>query len=287
MDDPGAVGLDQPVGHLGHHFHAPPLRQPRLDGLAQGLAVDVLHGDVVHFVPARGATTRDRLDIERRPGVPDFVDRDDVRVAEGRGRARLVREPAHAVAVVDEIGRQHLQRHVAVERPVVSPVDVPHRPAPRQCDDPVPADVRADRERFCAQGRFRGQARRQRLGLHHCHTSVAIQRDPTEITCETVRGLFTGSKERVTSWIDFILSVGGSVGWERRIWRQLREGCSCRQTLRSRPQGKVEIQRSANSEQRTANSEQRTANSATPTSALRPDPTMRRARRGRRRSRCR
>ncbi len=151
VDDPRPVRLGQAVGDLGHHLDAPPQRQRGLDGLAQRRAVDELHGDVVDLIPPRRPPSHDGLDVQRRPRVPDFVDGDDVGVAQCRRRPRFVGEAPHTVAVIDEIGGQDLQRHVAVESPVMGAVDVAHRPAPGQGNDPVPPDVRAGREWFRTQ----------------------------------------------------------------------------------------------------------------------------------------
>ena len=65
-------------------------------------------------------------------------------------RAHLVREAPHAIAVMDKIGGEHLQRHVAIEGGVVGSVDVAHCPAARQGHDAIPSDARARNERLRA-----------------------------------------------------------------------------------------------------------------------------------------
>src|SRR5262245_34716558 len=45
--------------------------------------------------------------------LADFVNRDDVRMVEGRGRSRLLFEATHAPDVGRELGGQQLDRHLA------------------------------------------------------------------------------------------------------------------------------------------------------------------------------
>jgi hypothetical protein len=73
---------------------------------------------------------------ERRAGVlVDVVDRDDVRVVEGGGRARLLHEPPVAIGVGCRLRRQHLDG----DRPAEARID-------RAVHDthPAPADLRFD-----------------------------------------------------------------------------------------------------------------------------------------------
>ena len=77
MDDAGGVRLGEALGGLDGDVEEL-LRRQRLargDELAQRLALDELHGDV-----------------DRAVGLADVVDREDVRVVQRRGRARLLLE---------------------------------------------------------------------------------------------------------------------------------------------------------------------------------------------------
>ncbi len=91
---------------------------------------------------ARGAasgpdaqTFGERLPLEElRDGVgdvavhPGVVDREDVRVVQGRDGARLALESTQAVLVVGAAFGQHLQRHVPVQPRVAGAVDLAHAP---------------------------------------------------------------------------------------------------------------------------------------------------------------
>ncbi len=95
---------------------------PPLDPLLQRLALVVRHHEVQLAVAA----------------FVDLVDRADVRVVERRGRLGLLEEAALRGVVAGQIGRQDLDRHLAVEARVVGRVDDPHSAA---------ADLGADRVR--------------------------------------------------------------------------------------------------------------------------------------------
>ncbi len=110
VDDPGGVRLGEPVGHLvGEVEQLPGRQRPGMEHLAQRPAVDELHRDV-----------------DRRVFRPDVVDRHDVGVVEGRGRARLLLESLAPVGVGRELGRQHLDGHLAAEARVSRSVDFSH-----------------------------------------------------------------------------------------------------------------------------------------------------------------
>jgi hypothetical protein len=71
MDDPCRMRFSQPLGGLGEDFQPP--RHRRLPGqkLAQRLAVDEFHGDVVDlFRPLPRARRRDRLHCELGRACP-------------------------------------------------------------------------------------------------------------------------------------------------------------------------------------------------------------------------
>jgi hypothetical protein len=83
MDDSRRVRLGESLGGLRGNVQDPPDRhRARERQLAQSLPLHELHGDV-----------RDAI------GLPDFVDRDDVGVVQGRRRARLLLEPGETVGI--------------------------------------------------------------------------------------------------------------------------------------------------------------------------------------------
>jgi hypothetical protein len=140
VNDPGAVRFAESVRDLGQDFDRAAERETVLQRLAQRLALDQLHGDVVHFGPALRALA-DRLYVHDRLGVSDLVNADDVRVAESRGRARFVGEAADALPVAGQIGREDFEGNVAAQRAVVGAVDVAHRAGADEGDDLVAGDA--------------------------------------------------------------------------------------------------------------------------------------------------
>ena len=119
MDDAGAVGAREPVRELRGDVEEP----------AQG------HGPVLDDVAQR--PPRDELHREERRavGLPDVVDRDDVRVVQRGGGAGFVREAGEAVLVVREVRREDLERDLAAEAGVASAVNVPHAPRAEERHD--------------------------------------------------------------------------------------------------------------------------------------------------------
>ncbi len=78
--------------------------------------------------PLRQVLPLDQFHHERREAVTRFeaVDRRDVRMIQRRQRLRFAREPRHPLAILRERVGQHLERHVAIERRVAGPEDLPH-----------------------------------------------------------------------------------------------------------------------------------------------------------------
>ena len=110
VDDPGRVRLGEAVRELVAQVEQPPRRQGSgAEDLAQRPAVDELHRDV------------DGVSLS-----PDVVDRDDVRMVERRGRARLLLEALLAVRVGRELRRQHLDGDLAPQTRVARPVHLSH-----------------------------------------------------------------------------------------------------------------------------------------------------------------
>ena len=91
----------------------------RVDELAEVVALDVPHRQVE--VPAL---------------LAGRVDRDDVRVVEARCELRLDEEPLAEALVRRELGREHLDGHLALQVDVLAQVDGAHRAASEQTLDP-------------------------------------------------------------------------------------------------------------------------------------------------------
>jgi hypothetical protein len=148
------VGVGERVGHLGEH--APHVvhrhRAAVVEALAEVLAVDARHHE------------------EHQPvGLVDRVDRDDVRVRELRGRLGLAQEARADLGAVGELGRQHLDRHLALEAAVARPVDHAHAAAPHL----GPELVRARHGAADARGQLRVGARGGRPGSRRAGRRVA------------------------------------------------------------------------------------------------------------------
>ncbi len=110
VNDPGLVRLGEAVGHLvGEVEQALGRQRPGMEHLAQRLAVDELHRDV-----------------DRGLVGADVVDRDDVRVVQGGGRARLLLETLAAIDVRGELRREDLDGHVAPEARIARAIDLSH-----------------------------------------------------------------------------------------------------------------------------------------------------------------
>ena len=121
MDDAPRVGLLEGGGHLRPDLDDPVhVERAARHQLAQVLALDVLHGDEVRPVL-----------------LADVVDVGDVRVAEGRGGARLALEALAVPLVHGQLRGQDLHGHGAVEPRVARAVDLPHAPGAQGGDDLV------------------------------------------------------------------------------------------------------------------------------------------------------
>ncbi len=94
------------------------------DQRGQGVAIDVLHGDV-----------------ELPLVIAHVVDGDDVGVLEPPGRLRLPHQSATKILPVDS---EQLQRHVPVDDRVARQVEHPHAALAEEALDVVPADNRGD-----------------------------------------------------------------------------------------------------------------------------------------------
>jgi hypothetical protein len=108
VDDAALVGEPEPVGDLVGDIQLPDRRERRVvaDQDSQGVAIDVLHGDV-------------QLPVV----VAHVVDRDDVGVLEPAGRLSFTNEAAAQVLAVDA---EQLQGDVPVDDGVAGEVEHTH-----------------------------------------------------------------------------------------------------------------------------------------------------------------
>ena len=110
MDDPffmcRSQGLGQGNGELEDTLdrHATARNQ-----LRELLTVHQLHGQKTHTI-----------------GFFDRVDGDDVGMVESGEGLGLTLETGQPLGVGGQLGRQHLERHLAVQGRILGPVDLPH-----------------------------------------------------------------------------------------------------------------------------------------------------------------
>ena len=128
VNDALAVGGLEGVGHVDGDLH-----------------------DLLDRERAAGEAALERLPLEqlhRDEGAPlvlvRVVDRADVRVVEGRGRARLALEALDGLAVPGQLVRQELERHRAAQARVLGLVDDTHAAAADLLEDPVVGEGFAD-----------------------------------------------------------------------------------------------------------------------------------------------
>jgi len=95
---------------------------------AQALALEQLHHQVGRAVLAH-------------PGVEDL---DDVGVADGVRRARLVEQPAEHLLVGHVLTVEHLHRHPTTDARVLGQVHGAHSPLPQERQDAVVPELLAD-----------------------------------------------------------------------------------------------------------------------------------------------
>jgi hypothetical protein len=114
MDDRDRVGGAQRIRGLGHDAADFVDRQlpPAADAGGDRFPVYEAHDEVDQPHP-----------------LADRVDRDDVRMAQPRGGLGLSGEPLPDVLLEGELGRQHLDRHPALQPLVPGAIDHPHAPS--------------------------------------------------------------------------------------------------------------------------------------------------------------
>ena len=93
-----------------------PVRELRGDLEERGAG----HGPVPDELAQRPARHELHREERRAVGLADVVDRDDVRVVQGGGGARLVREAREALLVVGEMRGKNLERDLAAEARVAA-----------------------------------------------------------------------------------------------------------------------------------------------------------------------
>jgi hypothetical protein len=130
MDDADSVRAREPVHELRAEIHDAAHRQGTArQKLANGLPVDELHREVGHA-----------------GGMPDLIDRHDVRMIQRGGRARLLREPQKPFPIRQETGGQNFQGHIATEAAVARTVHLPHRSGSQRGEDLERTETRSDGE---------------------------------------------------------------------------------------------------------------------------------------------
>ena len=139
MDDPLRVrGLERLGDSDPEVQHLLPGQPPRVQQLAQRLALEQLHHD------------------EGPAGVvADVVDRADVRVVEPGGDARLALEPLERPGLGEQVRREHLDRHRALQTQVLGPVDGAHPARAQLLENAVVGERLPDHSRRSAAGRGR------------------------------------------------------------------------------------------------------------------------------------
>ena len=79
--------------------------------------------------------------------VADVENREDVGMRERRDGARFTLEAPQRVGIVRKVGRQDLDRHLAMETRVARAIDLAHPSCAQRTDDLVGAELRAGRKR--------------------------------------------------------------------------------------------------------------------------------------------
>ena len=103
----------------------------------ESLTLDQLHRDVVRTATALGS---------RDHGLPDLVDRHDVRMVQRGGCLRLLDEACDQLLHVDQLRREDLDGDMPVQRRVVRLVDLSHSSDAENGDDRIVSDDSAGRE---------------------------------------------------------------------------------------------------------------------------------------------
>ncbi len=130
MDDPllvrGRQGIGQGDGDLEDPLQG---HAGRGDQLGEPLALDQLHGEEADTL-----------------GLLDRVDRDDVGMIQRGQGLGLPLEAVEPLRICGQLGRQHLQGHLAVEAQILGTINLAHTARTELFQDPVMANGLADRD---------------------------------------------------------------------------------------------------------------------------------------------
>ena len=142
VNDSRRVGVSEPFGSLGEVAEQrAKVFFFRMHLVREGLPIDPFHRDEVDgsrcSIPdVRAVTGTDLISS-------DLIDRDDVRVIEGRGGFRFENEPAKPFLVPHQHGRKDFQRDATLEGQILGEVNFPHSPGPECPYHPVVRDLGA------------------------------------------------------------------------------------------------------------------------------------------------
>ena len=189
-------------------------QRPPLDPLLQRLPLVVRHHEVELAVV----------------GLVDLVDRANVRVVQGRGRLRLLEEPLLRGVVAGQIGREHLDRHLAVEARICAVYTIPIPPRPSSARIAYGPRVEPGAS---VMGEPAGLYRLAGCGISH---RADVDRQPLESV------LRVSSTVLRTICSDFVRTVRRPVFWASIAYfrhRLLRIGLSRRNARDGRPKGRV------------------------------------------------
>ena len=126
-------------------------------------------------VPERRAVEQLHHQIRVRAADAEIVDRDDVRVCEAGGRARLALEPLRRARIADEILGDELHRDSSLERRIERRVNGAHAALPEALLQPIAAGQhvrRGDRH----QPRAFARARRRARAIAHAAFGAFLER---------------------------------------------------------------------------------------------------------------
>jgi hypothetical protein len=130
MDDPARVSRRQRIGDAnGDPQHLVEAHAVPRNELIHAFSTHILHHDEIVAVS--------RFDL---------MNRDDVRVIEGRGGVCFLDKPAAAVRVADAIGRQYLDSHLTIQSRIASPIYLAHPTCADEREDFVRPECRAGLE---------------------------------------------------------------------------------------------------------------------------------------------
>src|SRR3989441_8944223 len=128
MHYPGSVRRSQRLGHLNGNLQYFNERQIFLrNQLAKRLAVDEFRGDEVKLIY-----------------LADFVNREDVRMIQSRGGAGFRLKAAQARFVGNEVSRQDLQSHLAVQPSILRQINLAHAARTETLDNLIWTDLATD-----------------------------------------------------------------------------------------------------------------------------------------------